>query len=82
MKNILENNIIISTSDKGYMGGFRGFAAVVNKICSKLFRDHYVRDDDNDISVDIDYTAPVSKHINENLDIIISQTQTPVLRIM
>ena len=36
MKNVIEHDIKTSTSQKGYMHGFQGFANVVKQINSKL----------------------------------------------
>ena len=81
MKNAIENEIYSSTSAKGYMSGFKGFADVINGIKTKLCKT-YNKNEGVDVSVDIDYSKPVSVQIEKNLMEVISRTQKPILRIM
>ena len=55
---------------------------MVHNFCANLPRNHYKNKDVNNVSDDTDYTVPISKQMNENLIIVISHTQTPVLHII
>jgi len=81
MHNAIENGILSGTSSKGYMTGFKGFADVVRNIKMKLSKG---ADEENgiDISIDIDYSLPVSGQIEKKLIEVVSRTQAPILRIM
>ena len=81
MHNAIENGILSGTSSKGYMTGFKGFADVVRNIKMKLSKG---ADEENgiDISIDIDYSLPVSDQIEKKLIEVVSRTQAPILRIM
>ena len=68
MKNVLEYDIKTSTSQKGYMHGFQGFANVVKKINLKLSK-KTSEDELDPWAVDVDYNSsiPISDQINNKV---------------
>ena len=83
MKNVLEYDIKTSTTQKGYMHGFQGFANVVKKINLKLSKK--ISDSDFDSwAVDVDYnsTIPIRDQINNKVVHAIKRIQGPVLNLM
>ena len=81
MKNVLEYDIQTSTTEKGYMHSFQGFANVVKKINLKLKKD---KSDLDSWAVDIDYnsTIPIIDQINNKVIDAINRIQSPVLNLM
>ena len=83
MKNVLQFDLKTSTTKKGYMHGFQGFANVVKNINQKLSKNNYERELDA-WAVDIDYTStiPVIDQINNKVISAIKRIQGPVLNLM
>ena len=82
LKNVIENGISISSTNKGYMQGFKGFANVVTKIRHKLSQKRSVNKEDT-WAVDIDYSSlPIIEQIQEKVVSAITRIRTPVLNIM
>ena len=83
MKNVLQFDLKTSTTKKGYMHGFQGFANVVKKINQKLSKNKFERELDS-WSVDIDYnsTIPIVEQINNKVVSAIKRIQRPVLNLM
>jgi len=83
MKNVLEHDIKTSTSQKGYMHGFQGFANVIKQINLKLSKKEK-HDIIDTWAVDVDYvsTTPIVDQINSKVVEAIRRIQTPVLNLM
>ena len=83
MKNVLQFDLKTSTTKKGYMHGFQGFANVVKKINQKLCKNKFERELDL-WAVDVEYnsTIPVVEQINNKVVSTIKRIQGPVLNLM
>ena len=82
LKNVIENGISISSTNKGYMQGLKGFANVVTKIRHKLSQKRLINKEDT-WAVDIDYSSlPIIEQIQEKVVSAITRIRTPVLNIM
>ena len=83
MKNVLQFDIKTSTTQKGYMHGFQGFANVVKKINMKLCKNTFASELDA-WAVDVDYnsTIPIIEQINNKVVSAIKRIQGPVLNLI
>ena len=68
MKNVLQFDIKTSTTQKGYIHGFQGFANVVKKIHLKLPKNKFENELDS-WTIDVDYnsTIPVIEQIGNKV---------------
>ena len=83
MKNVLQHDIKTSTSKKGYMHGFQGFADVVKRINLKLSNPETDRNLDTwAVNVDYNSTTPVVEQINHKVVSAIKRIQASVLSLM
>ena len=83
MKNVVEHDIRTSTSQKGYMHGFQGFANVVKEMNSKLSKKNVPNVVDS-WAVDVDYnsTVPIIEQISSKVVKAIKRIQGPILNLM
>ena len=82
LKNVIEHGICTSSSTKGYMHGFKGFAEVVTKIKEKLTKKNNIIADDSG-SVDIDYEGlPIVEQIEGKIMGAIGRINPAVINIM
>jgi len=82
LKNVIESGFHTSSSNKGYMHGFKGFADVVSKIKHKLMKKTVLPDEDN-WAVDIDYNGPpIIDQIHDKIISAIRRIKIPVFNIM
>ena len=82
LKNIIEHGICTSSSTKGYMHGFKGFAGVISKIKEKLTKRNKIISDDS-WAMDIDYEGlPIIEQIEGKVMGAIGRINPAVLNIM
>ena len=82
LKNIIEHGFCTSSSTKGYMHGFKGFAEVVTKIKEKMMKKNKIICDDS-WAVDIDYESlPIIEQIEGKIMGAIGRINTAVINIM
>lgn len=81
MKNIIQNDIKTTTSSKGYMNGFAGFASAVKNLQEKLKKETFTGEE-NGLSIDVDYTKPICTQIEPGLIAVIQRTQKPIIELM
>ena len=83
MKNVIEYDIKTTSSQKGYMHGFQGFANVIKKINTKLSKNKFESNLDS-WAVDVDYnsTIPIVEQIGTNVISAINRIQGPILNLM
>ena len=83
MKNVLQYDIKTSSTQKGDMYGFQGFANVVKKINLKLSKNKSEREFDS-WAVDVDYNSTISivEQIDKKVIKAIKRVQGPVLNLM
>ena len=81
LKNVIENGICSSTSTKGYMHGFQGFAEVVSRIKQKLTKKSPFETEDN-WAVDVDYNGTIVDQIEKKIISAIGRINGPILNIM
>ena len=82
LKNVIEHGICSSTSSKGYMHGFKGFAEVVSKIKDKLTKRNKIITVDS-WAVDIDYEGlPIIEQVEGKVMGAIRRINPAVLNIM
>ena len=78
LKNGIENGICTSSSTKGYMHSFKGFADVVSKIKKKMTKKISLISEDN-WAVDVDHNGtPIFEQIEEKIVSVIGRINGPV----
>ena len=78
MKNVIEKGIYTSSSTKGYMHGFKGFADIVSKLKQKLTKKISFNCKDN-WAVDVNYNGiPIVEQIEEKIVSVIGRINGPV----
>ena len=82
LKNVIEHGICTSSSSKGYMQGFKGFAEVVCKIKDKLIKKKKLITEDS-WAVDVDYEGlPIIEQIEGKIIGAIGRINPAVFNIM
>ena len=82
LKNVIEKGIYTSSSNKGYMHGFKGFTDVVSKIKQKLTKKTSIISDDSWV-MDVDCNGlPKIEQIHDKMIAAIGRINTSVLNVM
>ena len=81
MNNVINNDIKMATSSKGYMNGFAGFASAVKNLQDKLKKENFTSEQ-NEFAVEIDYSKSISAQIEPTLIEIIERTRKPIINLM
>ena len=81
MNNVINNDMKMGTSSKGYMNGFAGFASAVKNLQEKLKKESFTGEQ-NDLAVEVDYSKSISTQIEPTLIEIIERTQKPIINLL